>query len=76
MVNQDNRINLYKKAINELVKIQKINNKNHELPYYDDALLKAEMQLLIDWYLRCTKTCGLLSALLLRVSNMLKSCCL
>ena len=50
-LNQDNRINLYKKAINELVKIQKINNKNHELPYYDDALLKAEMQLLIDWYL-------------------------
>ena len=50
-LNEDNRINLYKKAINEIVKIQKINYKNNDLAYYDDAVLKSEMQLLVDWYL-------------------------
>ncbi|CAC9641655.1 aminoglycoside phosphotransferase family protein [bacterium endosymbiont of Bathymodiolus sp. 5 South] len=50
-LNKDNCINLYKKAINALVKIQKIDYENNDLPYYDDAVLKGEMQLLIDWYL-------------------------
>lgn len=50
-LNKDNRINLYKKAIDKMVEIQKINDKNNDLPCYDDTVLKSEMQLLIDWYL-------------------------
>jgi aminoglycoside/choline kinase family phosphotransferase len=48
-LNQDNQIALYKNAIDELIKMQAINSQN--LPLYDDNLLQAEMQLLIDWYL-------------------------
>lgn len=50
-INKNNRINLYKKAINEIVKFQEIDCKINNLPYYDDALLKSDMQLLVDWYL-------------------------
>ncbi len=50
-LNKNNRINLYKKAIDEIIKIQIIDCKNNNLPYYDKILLKSEMQLLIDWYL-------------------------
>ncbi len=50
-LNENNRINLYKKAINELIKIQKIDYQNKDLPLYDNVLLTNEMQLLIDWYL-------------------------
>ncbi|SFV51980.1 COG3178: Predicted phosphotransferase related to Ser/Thr protein kinases [hydrothermal vent metagenome] len=39
----------YKKAINELIKLQKINNKN--LPKYTQTLFINEMLLFIDWYL-------------------------
>lgn len=49
-LNPDNPIPLYKKAIDELIKMQTIDCHN-DLPLYDDTLLKTEMQLLIDWYL-------------------------
>ncbi|AYQ56568.1 COG3178: Predicted phosphotransferase related to Ser/Thr protein kinases [Bathymodiolus thermophilus thioautotrophic gill symbiont] len=50
-LNKSARLSLYKKAINTLIKIQKIDCQNENLPLYDDALLTDEMQLLIDWYL-------------------------
>ncbi|MDC9714381.1 MAG: phosphotransferase [Gammaproteobacteria bacterium] len=54
-LNNDNCINLYKKAIDELIKIQKIDYQNTNLPLYNDTLLKNEMQLFIDWYLPLRK---------------------
>lgn len=50
-LNKNNRIHLYKRAINELIKIQEIDCKNNNLPLYNKTLLTNEMQLLIDWYL-------------------------
>jgi len=49
-LNKDNLIELYKKAIDELIKMQAI-DCHDDLPLYDSTLLKMEMQLLIDWYL-------------------------
>ncbi|MBA5248880.1 MAG: aminoglycoside phosphotransferase [Gammaproteobacteria bacterium] len=49
-LSKDKLITLYKKAIDELIKMQAIDCHN-DLPLYDHALLKKEMQLLIDWYL-------------------------
>ncbi len=49
-LSKDKLITLYKKAIDELIKMQAIDCYN-DLPLYDDTLLKKEMQLLIDWYL-------------------------
>lgn len=48
-LNKNKRIELYKKAIDEITKMQMIDFNN--LPLYDEYLLKQEMQLLIDWYL-------------------------
>ncbi|BAS67548.1 MAG: aminoglycoside phosphotransferase [Gammaproteobacteria bacterium] len=48
---EDNRIDLYKKSIDTLVQMQAIDCKNKHLPIYNNNLLKAEMQLLVDWYL-------------------------
>ncbi|ALE51839.1 hypothetical protein SP60_00345 [Candidatus Thioglobus autotrophicus] len=50
-LNPSNKLDLYKLAIDELVKIQAIELKNQALNTYDESLLKAELQLLIDWYL-------------------------
>lgn len=50
-LNHTFNLDLYKSAIDELIKIQVINPKNQGLKQYDDKLLNAEMQLLIDWYL-------------------------
>ncbi|SMN13365.1 COG3178: Predicted phosphotransferase related to Ser/Thr protein kinases [Bathymodiolus heckerae thiotrophic gill symbiont] len=50
-LSKDNCIDLYKKAINEIIKIQKIDCQNKHLPLYNKTLLTSEMQLLIDWYL-------------------------
>lgn len=50
-LNGNFNLDLYKIAINELIKIQTINTKNLALKKYDNQLLNAEMQLLIDWYL-------------------------
>lgn len=50
-LDESERMGLYQKAIDELIKMQAIKRTNNNLPIYDDALLKIEMQLLIDWYL-------------------------
>ncbi len=44
-------LNLYKTAIDELIKLQTINTTDQNLKSYDNQLLTQEMQLLIDWYL-------------------------
>ncbi len=46
----------YQNAINTLIKIQALDTKSIDIPNYDSALLKAEMQLLIDWYLPVLST--------------------
>jgi N-acetylmuramate 1-kinase len=53
-----NKINLYKKSINLLNKIQKIKQKkiknfkgkNYKIPFYDDNKLFKEAKLFSDWY--------------------------
>lgn len=50
-LNHTFNLDLYKSAIDELIKIQAINPKNQDLKQYNDKLLNTEMQLLIDWYL-------------------------
>ena len=41
----------YKNAIDVLINIQALETTSANIPAYDSALLNAEMQLLIDWYL-------------------------
>jgi Predicted phosphotransferase related to Ser/Thr protein kinases len=41
----------YKNAIDVLINIQSLNTKSADISPYNHALLTAEMQLLIDWYL-------------------------
>lgn len=41
--------NLYIKAIDEIIKIQKLNSNN--IPVFTKQILQKEMQLLVDWYL-------------------------
>ena len=56
--NGSNKINLYKKSINLLSKIQKItqkkikdfNGKNYKIPIYEDNKLFKEAKLFSDWY--------------------------
>ena len=53
-----NKINLYKKSIDLLVKIQKIKEKktknfkgkNYKIPIYNNSQLFAETKLFLDWY--------------------------
>ena len=53
-----NKINLYKKSIDLLIKIQKIkqkkiknfNGKNYKIPIYEDDKLFKEAKLFFDWY--------------------------
>ena len=55
---RNNRINLYKKSIVLLIKIQKIKQntikdfkgKNYKIPAYNNAKLFAETKLFLDWY--------------------------
>ncbi|MDC9726643.1 MAG: phosphotransferase [Candidatus Thioglobus sp.] len=47
----DNRLALYKRAIDELIKIQAINTQTLSFDLYNETLLRAELNLLIDWYL-------------------------
>jgi aminoglycoside/choline kinase family phosphotransferase len=47
----DTRLNLYKLAIDELLKMQRIKVDNQALKKYDETLLNAELELLIEWYL-------------------------
>lgn len=44
-------LNLYKLAIDELVKIQQIDVATYPLNQYNHDLLNTELELLIDWYL-------------------------
>ena len=50
-LNKSNKLALYKLAIDELIKIQAIDLQDQTLSQYDEALLKTELILLIDWYL-------------------------
>ncbi|CAC9956786.1 COG3178: Predicted phosphotransferase related toSer/Thr protein kinases [Bathymodiolus heckerae thiotrophic gill symbiont] len=50
-LNNKNKLALYKRAIDELIKIQAINTQNISFDLYDETLLKTELNLLIDWYL-------------------------
>ena len=54
------KIELYKKVIDELIKLQKIKtkqiknfkNKNYKIPNYSYDILKGEVNLFFDWYLK------------------------
>ena len=56
--NGSNKINLYKKSVDLLSKIQKIKQnkiknfkgKNYKIPFYDDSKLFKEAKLFSDWY--------------------------
>ena len=50
-LNGKTNLNLYKLAIDELIKIQQIDLKDQTLNLYDNTLLNTELELLIDWYL-------------------------
>jgi len=50
-LNGKTNLDLYRLAIDELIKIQRIDVKTHLLNQYDQTLLKKELTLLIDWYL-------------------------
>ncbi len=50
-LNKKNKLDLYKSATDELIKIQAIELKNQELNQYDESLLKTELALIIEWYL-------------------------
>ncbi len=51
-LNEDNADALYDGAIDALVRMQKIRHvEGFELPDYDEALLRREMQLFPDWFL-------------------------
>ena len=43
---------LYKKAIDSLIKLQKIPGNHQQLPTYDSALLYREMRLFDEWFLQ------------------------
>ncbi len=49
-LNQDNFKSLYKKCIDEIITMQNIDAK--ELPLYDEAFLKLEMNLMPEWFLQ------------------------
>ena len=49
VLNWDNFEELYKKAIDEIIKMQNANTKN--LPLYDKAFLIKEMDLMQEWYM-------------------------
>ena len=49
ILNEENYHTLYKKAIDEIVKMQKANTE--DLPFYDKAFLNFEMDLMQEWYL-------------------------
>ena len=49
-LNKNNFKTLYKKCIDEIITMQKINAK--ELPLYDETFLKLEMNLMPEWFLK------------------------
>jgi aminoglycoside/choline kinase family phosphotransferase len=50
-LNSQSKLDLYKLAIDELIKIQQIDLGDYPLNKYNKNLLNAELELLIDWYL-------------------------
>ncbi len=50
-LNNKTNFDLYKLAIDELIKIQQIDLKDSTLKQYDEALLNTELELLVDWHL-------------------------
>jgi aminoglycoside/choline kinase family phosphotransferase len=62
-LNNETDLNLYKLAIDELVKIQQIDVTTHPLNQYNHSLLNTELELLIDWYLPKDITQGSLTDL-------------
>jgi aminoglycoside/choline kinase family phosphotransferase len=50
-INSENAANLYKNVAATLIKIQK-NTKTDHLPVYNDELLRRELMLFPDWYLK------------------------
>lgn len=63
----------YKKAIDELIKIQKSPN-NQALPLFDEAHIKKELSLFTDWYLK--KHLGMSSVSLENTFDLLAKNCL
>ena len=49
-LNQDSFKSLYKKCIDEIITMQKIDAK--QLPLYDESFLKTEMNLMPEWFLK------------------------
>lgn len=54
ILNQDNADELFTLAIDALIRLQKISLHDAQLPVYDDALLRRELQLFPDWYVKHT----------------------
>lgn len=50
VLNQDNADQLFSLAIDALIRMQRISVHNAQLPEYDEALLRRELQLFPDWY--------------------------
>lgn len=52
ILTEDNADELFSLAIDALIKIQKIPADQAQLPLYDEALLRRELQLFPDWYVQ------------------------
>ena len=52
ILNEENADELFSLAIDALITIQKISAQDAQLPAYDDALLRRELQLFPDWYVQ------------------------
>ena len=52
VLDADNADRMFAKALDTLVRIQRIDVAGSNLPVYDEALLRRELQLFPDWYVR------------------------
>ena len=52
MLHQDNADELFGLAIDALINMQKISAADAQLPSYDEALLRRELQLFPEWYVQ------------------------
>lgn len=50
VLNPDNADDMFALAIDALIQLQKISVQDAQLPVYDEALLRRELQLFPDWY--------------------------
>ena len=53
ILNDENADALFSLAIDALITLQKIPVQNAQLPTYDEALLRRELQLFPEWYVQC-----------------------